>query len=82
MHDLTLGPPLELDEQSDLHEGNCYDGVYGCHLCWNAANGHQGTESTCDWCGKTCFTRVVRSFDEPVLYALCSDCRANRGPHD
>lgn len=76
MHDLSLGPPAELkDQRSDLHNGPCFDGVYGCHLCWNAANGGNGTESQCDWCRERRLTKVVQPANTSVMYALCSDCQ-------
>lgn len=78
MHDLSLGGPVATDDTSPLHRGHCFDGVYGCHLCWNADNDGKGTEYTCDWCQKRAFTKVMRAVDEPVLYALCESCQARR----
>ncbi len=77
MHDDSLGPPCDIGVQPDaLHRGPCFDGVFGCHLCWNAANDGKGTQDCCDSCGKDALTRVCRSSDEPgVSYAWCEPCR-------
>lgn len=77
MHDLSLSTPVEVERDPDAkHRGPCFDGVYGCHLCWNAENDGKGTTSTCDRCdARDVFTRVCRASDEPVLYAWCEPCR-------
>lgn len=76
MHDLCLGGPV-VDERrpNATHEGPCFDGVYGCHVCWNHANDGRGTVNECEWCHTNdVHTRIVRAWDEPVLYAICADC--------
>lgn len=80
MHDLSLGGPVVVGRDPKAkHLGTCFDGVYGCHLCWNAANDGKGEIFTCDWCQKPeVNTLVLRSIDEPVHYAICEDCQAKR----
>ncbi|TAL42862.1 MAG: hypothetical protein EPN91_07485 [Salinibacterium sp.] len=56
------------------HGGDCYDGVYGCHLCWNAAHHGRGSVSNCDHCHRRTFTHVERDPEEPSLYAVCDLC--------
>lgn len=81
MHDLGLGGPVSVErDPSAKHSGTCYDGVYGCHLCWNADNGGQGTLFECAWCHSDCLTLVVKAWDEPVMYALCEKCRKANCP--
>ena len=75
MMDLTLGGEVDTGETSELHSGTCNDGVFGCSRCWNAANEGQGTEFECDLCRTATYTRVTLAWDEPVLYAMCADCR-------
>jgi hypothetical protein len=80
MHDLGLGPPV-LDEvrPGAEHKGRCYDGVYGCHICWNGANDGKGTVSECEWCkSKDVHTRIVKAWDEPCLYAICAACERSQ----
>lgn len=76
MHDLGLGGPVPVERDPDAkHKGTCFDGVYGCHLCYNAENDGKGTISECDWChAKDVYTKVTRAWDEPVLYAICEPC--------
>ncbi len=76
MHDLSLGPPVEVDRDPNApHAGPCFDGVYGCHRCWNGANDGKGSVSTCDWCkAPDVYTRITRAWDEPVSYAVCAPC--------
>lgn len=80
MHDLSLGAPVE-DERDPAapHKGRCFDGVYGCHLCWNGANDGKGTLAHCEWCkAEDVHTRVVRAIDEPVMYAICATCESRQ----
>jgi len=83
-HDLGLGGPCEVERDPDaLHGGPCFDGVYGCHRCWNAANNGKGTSSTCERCrANDVLTRVVRASDEPVLYAICQACQTLKAESD
>lgn len=76
MHDLGLGGPVNVGVDPDAkHRGACFDGVYGCHLCWNAENDGKGHISNCDWCkARDVYTRVTQSWDEPALYAICEAC--------
>lgn len=77
MHDLGLGPEVDAGERAPdaPHRGNCTDGVYGCSRCWNGANEGRGTIDTCEWCKtKEVHTRIVKAWDEPVLYAICAAC--------
>jgi transcription elongation factor Elf1 len=77
MHDHSLGGPVSIGTQPGaLHPGECFDGVYGCHLCWNAANDGKGTECECDRCGRETATRVSKAYDENASYAWCEECRA------
>lgn len=82
MHDLSLGPPVDTGERRPgaTHSGNCSDGVYGCHRCWNTANNGEGTQFACDWCKVTALTRVTQAWDERVLYALCGKCQVKNQP--
>lgn len=77
MHDLGLGGPVEVERDTEAnHRGPCFDGVYGCHRCWDAENDGKGTVSTCEWCkAKDVHTRVIRAIDEPVMYAVCGKCQ-------
>ncbi len=80
-HDLGLGGPCEVEREPEaLHPGPCFDGVYGCDRCWNAANNGKGTIWKCEGrCGKEDVpTRIIQALDEPVLYAACEDCRRRR----
>lgn len=76
MHDLSLGAPVSIGVvKAAKHSGPCYDGVYGCHECHNAANSGRGEVSSCDRCHrKNTFTQIVRAWDEPCLYELCKAC--------
>ena len=76
MHDLSLGPPVDVGIQKDAkHSGSCNDGVYRCSWCWNADNEGKGTISICDCCKKqNVHTKVRRAWDEPVMYAACEAC--------
>ena len=80
MHDLGLGGPVVDEVHPDAkHKGPCYDGVYGCHLCWNEANDGKGEVSSCDGCrANNVHTQIVRGVDEPVLYAACDGCQKRR----
>jgi hypothetical protein len=80
MHDLGLGPPVEGERLPDAtHAGPCFDGVYGCHRCWDDANEGKGTLAICEWCkAENVPTRITRAIDEPVLYALCAPCVAKQ----
>jgi hypothetical protein len=80
MHDLGLGGPVEVERDPEAkHGGPCFDGVYGCHRCWDAENDGKGTLHTCEWCkNKDVHTRIVRASDEPVMYALCEPCRKRK----
>lgn len=80
MHDLGLGGPVPVDrDPAAKHAGPCFDGVYGCHRCWNADNDGKGTLSRCDGCrAEQVLTLVVQAVDEPVLYAACEACRRRR----
>lgn len=78
MHDFSLGPPVNVGKvEGALHEGECFDGVYGCHRCHNAENDGKGHIMPCDWCRKAAPTRSVRPWDESgqVMYMICRDCR-------
>jgi hypothetical protein len=68
--DLTLGGPVEVNKTSKLHSGNCNDSIFGCIKCWNAA----GKQAACDICGKVTTTFITKAWDEPVLYAMCTQC--------
>ncbi len=80
MHDLSLGGPVEVDRDPEAkHGGPCFDGVYGCHRCWNADNDGKGTLHTCEWCkAEDVLTRITKASDEPVMYAVCEACRAKQ----
>lgn len=80
MHDIGLGPPVEVERYPNAkHTGPCFDGVYGCHRCWNAGDDGEGTLFTCDWCkAENVHTIITRSIEEPVLYAVCHPCRAHQ----
>lgn len=80
MHDLSLGGPVDVGRDPEAkHPGACFDGVYGCHLCWNADNEGKGTLARCDGChAENVLTLVVRATDEPVLYAACEACQRRR----
>jgi transcription elongation factor Elf1 len=76
MHDHSLGGPYGIGKQPGaLHAGECFDGVYGCHFCWNAANDGNGTVEACDGCGAETYTRVTRAWDENASHAWCEECR-------
>ena len=76
MHDLGLGPPVVSERLPNAtHKGPCFDGVYGCHVCHNHANNGRGTVGECEWCHtKDVHTRIVKAWDEPVLYEICAAC--------
>jgi len=84
MHNLRLGPPIEVGEvEGATHGGPCMDGVYGCHRCWNTANDGKGTLTECESrvCpdkGKELYTRVF-TFGyldgDPTMMAMCTACR-------
>jgi hypothetical protein len=83
-HDLGLGGPYEVERDPEaLHSGPCFDGVYGCHRCWDAANDGKGTVADCEGrCGaKNVPTRIIQASDEPVLYAACEACRERATAH-
>lgn len=81
MHDHSLGGMVDVGVNPKAnHSGPCNDGVYGCSRCHNAANDGKGTICNCDWCHKETHTRITRAWDEPVSYALCSDCRRKNQP--
>lgn len=75
-HDLGLGGPYEVERDPEaLHPGPCFDGVYGCHRCWNAENDGRGTIARCESCrAEEVFTRIRQAIDEPSLYAACETC--------
>lgn len=77
MHDHSLGGPVNVGvDPTAKHSGPCFDGVYGCHRCWDAENDGKGTIFTCDWChAENVHTRITRASDEPVSYAVCEPCR-------
>ena len=75
MHDLSLGPPVDVGEEPDAkHSGPCYDGVYGCHKCHSAANDGKGSVGNCDSCKRLTFTQIIKAWDEPVMYEECAAC--------
>jgi len=80
MHDMSLGGPVPVGPTPGAnHPGQCYDGVYGCHKCHNAANDGEGTICDCEYCGaKDVPTRITMALDEPVMYAMCKKCRFKR----
>lgn len=84
-HDLGLGGPYEVERDPEAkHSGPCFDGVYGCHRCWNADNDGKGTIADCEGrCrAKGVLTRIIRASDEPVMYAACEACQKRKAEAD
>ena len=76
MMDLGLGGPVCVGRvEGANHPGNCTDGVYGCHRCYNNANEGKGTFDTCEWCKKQAHLKLLTDHEEQCIYAVCESCR-------